>query len=154
MNSLKNMDKIINNCRLCSHHQLEKIFDFGNIALGNNLSNSIDETFKIRKYPLGLQKCTKCNHFQLNYSVDPNALYATNYTYLSSIGNSFVKHIFQFVKWVNEKCDLSKNKFVLEIGSNDGTCLQEFKKIGCKVCGVDPAELPSKIANKKKNLYY
>ena len=37
------MDKFINNCRLCFHNELEKIFDFGNIALGNNLSNSIDE---------------------------------------------------------------------------------------------------------------
>ena len=72
--------------------------------------------------------------------MDPNKLYATNYTYLSSIGASFVKHIEKFVEWIDHKCEISKGKFVLDIGSNDGTCLKEFKKIGYKVCGVDPAE--------------
>ena len=72
----------------------------------------------------------------------------TNYTYLSSIGASFVKHIEKFVEWIDNKCEISKNKFVLDIGSNDSTCLKEFKKIGYKVCGVDPAEAPAKLANK------
>ncbi len=142
------MDKPIINCRLCSCNKLEKIFNFGSLALGNNLQNSFQETLKISKYPLELQKCAKCSHFQLTYSVDPTILYATNYTYLSSIGLSFVEHISEFVKWICKKCKISKSKFILEIGSNDGTCLKEFQKIGCKVCGVDPAKIPAKIANK------
>ena len=52
--------------------------------------------------------------------------------------SSFVEHIFQFVKWVNKNVISPLNKLVLEIGSNDGTCLKEFKKIGCKVSHVDP----------------
>ena len=35
------------------------------------------------------------------------------------------------------------------MGSNDGTCLSFFKNKKFRVCGVDPAKLPSKISNKK-----
>ena len=38
---------------------------------------------------------------------------------------------------------------VIDGGSNDGTCLQEFKKKNFNVIGVDPAKIPAKIANKK-----
>ncbi len=142
------MDKPIRKCRLCFSEQLEYLYNFGNIALGNNLLNNIADTLEVSKYPLAVQICNNCNHFQLTYSVDPNKLYATNYTYLSSIGASFVKHIEKFVEWIDHKCKISKGKFVLDIGSNDGTCLKEFKKIGYEVCGVDPAEVPAKLANK------
>ena len=42
----------------------------------------------------------------------------------------------------------SNDKFVLEIGSNDGTALEEFKKYGYNVLGIDPASKPVKIAQK------
>ena len=113
------MDKPIRKCRLCFSEQLEYLYNFGNVALGNNLLNNIADTLEVSKYPLAVQICNNCNHFQLTYSVDPNKLYATNYTYLSSIGASFVKHIQKFVEWIDHKCEISKGKFVLEIASND-----------------------------------
>ena len=33
-----------------------------------------------------------CGHFQLGHSVLPKILYATNYTYLSNVGKSFMEH--------------------------------------------------------------
>ena len=99
-------------------------------------------------YPLVLEQCQKCHHFQLNSSVKPDILYATNYTYLSGIGLSFRNHIIEYVEWVKKRTNIHKDSFVFEIGSNDGTCLKEFKSLGLKVCGVDPAKKPSLIANK------
>ena len=67
--------------------------------------------------------CKSCNHFQLNISVSPNLLYATNYTYLSGIGVSFVNHIKDYVKWIIKTCELNQPAVIIDIGSNDGTCL-------------------------------
>lgn len=145
---MKNHKKI-NCCRLCNSEDLNIQFKFGKIPLGNNLLSSYQKAIDADVYPLEVVKCADCNHFQLNHSVSPELLYATNYTYLSSIGSSFVKHIKEYVFWIRSTCKLNKDSFVFEIGSNDGTCLNEFKKIGYKICGVDPAKIPSSIANKK-----
>jgi SAM-dependent methyltransferase len=93
--------------------------------------------------------CKKCNHFQLSISVNPKILYVKNYTYLTGVTKAFRKHFFDYSKWVIKKCSLKKNSSVLEIGSNDGTCLNFFKKKNMKVLGVDPANKPCAIANNK-----
>ncbi len=141
--------KITKNCRLCNSINLEKFINFGNVPIGNNLLNSKKKSFSVDKYPLKVLRCKKCNHFQLSYKVSPKTLYAKNYTYLSGVAPSFKKHFNQYVKWIVKKCNLKNKNLILDVGSNDGTCLQEFKKKNFNVIGVDPAKIPAKIANKK-----
>ena len=144
-------NRIILDCRLCQHNNLKNIFDFGLVPLGNNLKSDKIKSLKIEKYPLSINQCLNCNHFQLNFSVDPDLLYATNYTYLTGVGKSFRKHLQQFARDIlkyhrNEKKDYKTR--VIDIGSNDGTALSYFIKMGCEVLGIDPAKIPSDIANK------
>ena len=142
-------NKYLKKCRLCQNKYLQSYFDFGKIPLGNNLQTSIKKSMSAKIYPLNIFRCNACSHFQLNYSVSPKLLYATNYTYLSGIGNSFIKHIQEYVLWISKKCKLNSKSVIFEIGSNDGTTLEKFKDLGHTVCGVDPAKLPTKIANEK-----
>ena len=142
-------NKYLKKCRLCQSKKLKPYFNFGKIPLGNNLETSLESAILAKTYPLYVFRCTSCNHFQLNFSVSPKQLYATNYTYLSGVGKSFVSHIEEYVSWIIENCKLKSKSFIFEIGSNDGTCLEKFKNLGHNVCGVDPAQLPSKIANEK-----
>mgnify|MGYP001255972045 CR=1 FL=1 len=137
----------VSNCRLCDSSNTDLCFDFGEVPLGNNLVDSMDDSLNVDKYPLNVRRCNVCHHFQLGVAVDPEKLYATNYTYLSGVGKSFIKHFSEYALWSKEKCNLTKDSLVVDIGSNDGTCLSEFKKLGIKVCGVDPATAPSEIAN-------
>ena len=143
------MQSNILSCRLCKSKKLDTFLDFGYIAIGNNLASSSRDALNLKKYPLKIKKCIKCNHFQLSYSVDPILLYATNYTYLTGIGNSFVNHIKEYVSWIHSKNKTNKGNFVFEIGSNDGTALNEFKNYGYNVLGIDPANKPVLIAQKK-----
>ncbi len=138
--------KKISNCRLCKSTRLKKIIDFGKIALGNNLQLSKLKSIKAEKYPLILNRCKDCNHFQLGHSVNPKILYATNYTYLSNIGTSFVSHFEKYSISMYRICKLNRDSKILDIGSNDGSCLKFFKDKGCKVLGIDPAKEPAKIA--------
>lgn len=138
---------LINECRLCKSKNLRKMFDFGSVPLGNNLQISPNLSQNAKSFDLLIMNCISCNHFQLNTSVSPKLLYATNYTYLSGIGLSFVKHIKTYVNWVVDKTKLKKNSVVIDVGSNDGTCLEYFQSKGYTVCGIDPARKPAEIAN-------
>lgn len=144
---LKENFKGVLSCRLCSNNKLDQVVDFGKVPLGNNLQDTLIESRNVDVYNLSVNRCKNCNHFQLGESVSPKLLYATNYTYLSGIGKSFINHMSEYCDWVISKTKIKKNNFVVDIGSNDGTCLNVFKKRGFKVCGVDPASIPAKIAN-------
>ena len=142
--------RFLNSCRLCNNLDLLQIINFGNVALGNNLQNNKKDSLSCKAYPLKLVRCDECKHFQLNYSVSEKNLYATNYTYLSGIAPSFTQHFAKYADWIVKKCNLKKTDLVLDIGSNDGTCLNEFKRNNINVLGIDPAKLPSQIANKNR----
>ena len=134
-------------CRLCCSTDLGNFIDFGQVPLGNNLQLTTQQSKGVDSYRLNVLRCYECGHFQLGYAVAPELLYATNYTYLSGIGSTFVKHIASYAKWIDEYCNLPVQSVVVDIGSNDGTCLKAFQTRGHTVCGVDPASLAAGIAN-------
>lgn len=139
----------INSCRLCNGTEFRQILDFGPVALGNNYQTERALAKAAPAFPLGVQMCQSCSHFQLTHSVNPSLLYATNYTYLSSIGESFVKHFCNYADWIIDKTKINRGELIVDVGSNDGTCLSFFKETGFQVCGVDPAELPAHLANER-----
>ena len=142
----------INKCRLCKSNDLYSILDFGNIPLGNDLNFSIYEAHNAERYPLILNNCKSCGHFQLSFSVDKEILYQKDYSYLSSIGKTFVDHLeWSCVDIMNYQRAISiEDQIVVDIGSNDGTALSFFKSKGFKVFGIDPSNLPVQKAIKNK----
>ena len=61
----------INSCRLCNSKSLKEFVKFGNIPLGNNLLENRNSALNAERYPLTVNQCAKCSHFQLNANVDP-----------------------------------------------------------------------------------
>jgi len=145
-----NSFKKITQCRLCNSKKIKQIYNFGLIPLGNNLQKYSLPSINCHKYPLSLMQCLICDHFQLSISVNPKILFAKNYTYLSGITKTFRDHFKKYSKWAIKRCNLKKNSLIVDIGSNDGTCLGYFKKNNMRVLGIDPAKLPASLANKKK----
>ena len=149
MQKKSNNFKKITRCRLCNSKKIKPVFNFGLIPLGNNLQKSKLQSINCQKYPLALNQCSTCNHYQLSISVNPKILYAKNYTYLTGVTNTFKKHFSIYADWSINKCKIKKRSLILDIGSNDGTCLSYFKKNGMKVIGIDPAKKPCEIASYK-----
>jgi SAM-dependent methyltransferase len=139
--------KQIDACRLCASRKLAGIIDFGYVPLGNNLKLEETEARLVEQYPLKVLHCKDCGHFQLSISVDPIKLYANNYTYLSGVGAAFRNHFRNYASWAAKKIGLRPNDFIVDIGSNDGSCLKEFKALGYKVLGIDPASAAATMAN-------
>lgn len=126
-------------CRLCGG-TLTKVLDLGFTPLANELPPQPVYGGQDR-FPLFLSRCNLCGHVQLPVVVNPLRLFSS-YVYRSGTAPEFVKHLHQFAHDVQPR----PGGFVVEIGSNDGTLLAEYKRLGFEVLGVDPAQNIANIA--------
>ena len=102
-------------CRLCKSFYLKKVVDFFDVPLGNNLQETKELSDNVESFNLKIMRCSDCGHFQLSVSVSPELLYATNYTYLSGIGLTFVNHIKDYVKWIISNYNIKTPDVVVDI---------------------------------------
>ena len=124
---------------MCDSKRLSKTVSLSPTPPGNDFL-TIDELGREEQlYPLDLYFCEDCYHVQLGHVVDPLVLYQKNYTYVSATSNHFVNHLKDYVFDMIRKFSLDSNSLVVDIGSNDGTCLSFFQDNGMKVLGIDPA---------------
>jgi len=104
-----------------------------------------DSEEEIPQVPLDLYQCQTCGHLQLLDVVDERFLYS-DYTYRSGQNREIVEHFEELAGSLTSSLGLGNESFVVDIGSNDGTLLQHFRKSGCGVLGIDPAEEIAKEA--------
>jgi len=136
------------NCRLCNSLALVRFLKLKDTPAGNNFL-SLDELKNIDEpsFPLELYTCKNCGHVQLGHVVNPKHLFQTGYHYVSGTSNVFVKHFDDYASQIITKFKIKTGSLIIDIGSNDGTCLNVFKKRSMKVLGIDPAENIANIAN-------
>lgn len=130
----------LENCRCCGSEKLEIVIDLGEQPWGNDFRKS-PENLKVEKYPLTVVFCEECKLVQLNFTVPKEKMF-TEHTYVSGSTNTLRKHFFEnalevMAHWSQNS--LKDKPYVLDIGSNDGTQLQEFQKLGANIQGVESA---------------
>ena len=128
-----------NNCRLCNGKKLKLCFKFNPTPPANAFVNKEKILEEQEVFPLDIFFCENCYHVQLLDVVDPKILFE-NYVYVSGTSPIFVKHFENYTNDILRKFPQSKNLYVLDIGSNDGTLLHFFKEKGYRVLGIDPAK--------------
>jgi SAM-dependent methyltransferase len=89
-------------------------------------------------FPVDLYMCNHCGHIQILDVIDPDYLWS-NYTYHSGQTQGIIDHFKDVVSKVVDQHGPFKKRFVIDVGSNDGTLLRGFKERGFKVLGIDPA---------------
>jgi len=99
-------------------------------------------------FPLDLFFCENCTHIQLLDIVDPSVLFA-DYVYVSGTSPVFVEHFESYTADVLKRFPPGAGSLVVDIGSNDGTLLEFFKKSDMAVLGIDPARDIAAQANSK-----
>ena len=131
-------------CRLCDSSNLEVFLDLGLTPLAGDYLLK-EEIGKECYYPLRVYYCHNCSLVQLLDIIPADNLFR-DYRYLSSI--SLSSH---FKGYAQEMIDrfLTKESFVVEIGSNDGVLLAPLKEYGVRVLGVDPAVNVAWVAQRR-----
>lgn len=133
-------------CRACKSTDLQKVLSLGESPLANNFLTK-EELGQEKFYPLELFFCNKCSLVQLGYTVPAEEMYS-NYLYVPSSSQTFVRHFEEMATEISDRFDLSPKDMVVDIGGNDGTLLKNFKKMGVKVLNIEPAANIAKLAEK------
>ena len=120
------MYSFLKKCRICSLTGLEKYLSLGTMPLANNLVDQKSMQLDLF-FPLEVFFCKKCFLSQLSVVVDPKILFS-NYAYRTSVSATFRKHFYKLSEAVKTFFPDTKNCLVLDIASNDGCLLEEFKK--------------------------
>ena len=135
-------------CRICKNKKLEKILDLGEMPLANAFLDKNQLSQKEISYPLRVVWCKSCGLLQIDEIVPPEILFR-NYVYVSGTSEALRKHFEGLATEVVTNFKLNSESLVIDIGSNDGTLLKEFKKVGPKVIGIEPAVNISKSAQEE-----
>jgi len=145
--------KVVKSCRICGSTNFHKYLDLGVVPACNALLDS--RTQEEPKYPIEVLLCKDCFLSQLSVVVEPTVLY-NNYPYHSSVSETFKKHCYDMAltlkamwspspkpEWFlgsNEAWVEKQRPRVLDIASNDGCLLKQFRRAGFYILGVEPAK--------------
>lgn len=136
----------ITSCQVCNSKKLYTILDLGQQPLCDSLltKDMLDQSEKT--YPLRMIWCENCTLVQIDYCVPGEEVYHPNYPYRSGITKELAQYQESIASSLVKKYALTSKDLVVDVGSNDGTLLKGFQKLGIKILGVEPTNI-AKIAN-------
>ncbi len=86
--------------------------------------------------------------FQLNNHPKPKQMFNRNYPFFTGSSKGMVKHFENYSNWIIKKYGKNLHNLI-EIGSNDGTFLSNFKKTKFDVIGFEPSKNVADVSKKK-----
>jgi hypothetical protein len=125
-------------CRVCEKDRFEQFLPFGKTPLANSLLITPDEFTNEPFYPLNVYFCRSCSLVQLLDVIDPEVLFR-NYIYVTGTSETMANHNREYARTVVDLLKLSPEDLVVEVASNDGSLLRNFKPYNVRILGVEPA---------------
>ncbi len=133
-------------CRVCNGTEVQEVLDLGDQPHCNSLLAADAPRGSAPRYPLRLCFCHDCTTVQIDHTVPKETMFS-EYLYVSGTTRSLREHFAHSARRLEGTLDLTPGALVVDIGSNDGTWLQAFKDLGCRVLGVEPAVNIAEAAN-------
>ena len=141
--------KIIKKCQLCNS-KLKNFLNLGKQPLCDDLKY-IPNSNKF--YKLQILFCNNCLTAFQKYNINKKILFPKNYHYRSANTKDVIDGMNDLVLNVTKIKKNLKNKTILDIGCNDGSLLDIFKKKGCKTFGIEPTGAYIQAKNKSHVIY-
>jgi len=126
-------------CQNCGGKHLESVLFLGYIPPVNTMPEIGSVAVEESAYPLELVRCKDCQLGQINLEVDPEVLFPYSYPYLSGTTRILRSNFADLQAEASPYVGLKSDDLVVDIGSNDGSLLINFKEAGYRVLGIDPS---------------
>ena len=136
--------------------KLKPFMSFGKMPIANGFikKNDIKKEYFF-KMEVGFSK--EVSLFQLNDHPKPKMMFNKNYPFFTGSSKGMTAHFRDYANWIRKNY-LKDKKILMEIGSNDGTFLQNFKKNKIFSIGIEPSANVANLSRKKgintKNCFF
>jgi hypothetical protein len=132
---------VVDHCQVCGSTKLESVLYLGYLPPVNQMRTIGTPPFEQPSYPTGLLFCRKCELVQLGLSVDPAVIFPPDYPYTSGTTRMLRDNFAELYRQTKELYGLRPEDVIVDIGSNDGTLLTNFKQGGHRVLGIEPTDV-------------
>jgi len=133
-----------------SGQKIKPFMSFGKMPMANGFLDK--KSFKKEFfYKLDIGFCKKNYLFQVNDHPKSPHIFNNNYPFYTNKSIYMVRHFKNYFKWVKKKF-LTKKSKIIEIGSNDGSFLKNFKENKFEHLGFEPSKNVADYSKKRNKV--
>lgn len=138
----------VEQCQICGHAPLDTILSLGYMPPVNQMVPIGQAPHQQPWFPTTLLHCRNCELVQLGLAVDPAIIFPPEYPYTSGTTKLLRDNFADLQRESTGMLGLTGKDLIVDIGSNDGTLLSNFKAGGQRVVGIEPTDVGD-IANER-----
>jgi hypothetical protein len=135
-------------CQICGNADLKSIIFLGFVSPVNTMNPIKAVPVEEPTFPLELIRCDACGLVQIGCEVEKEVLFPETYPYLSGSTRILKENFSRQADEVLSYIKIQPNDLVVDIGSNDGTLLDQYKQRGLRTLGVEPSQAAD-LANQR-----
>ncbi len=139
---------VVEKCQVCGSRDLQTILFLGYLPPVNQMHPIGEHPREQSAYPAEWFFCPCCKLVQLGLLVDPSLLFPAEYPYTSGSTRILRENFSELYGDCQSIIRLAQDDLVVDIGSNDGTLLSNFRSGGHRVLGIEPTQVGN-LANKR-----
>jgi SAM-dependent methyltransferase len=128
-------------CQVCGHAPLDDVLSLGYMPPVNQMVRIGVVPRQQPWFPTNLLHCRNCELVQLGLAVDPVIIFPPDYPYTSGTTKLLRDNFADLAREAAAMLGLGNGDLVVDIGSNDGTLLSNFKNAGHRVLGIEPTDV-------------
>ncbi len=135
------------NCKITGK-KTKKIISFGKMPIANGFLKKKD--FKKEFFfNLSVSFSEELSLLQLNDHPQPKKMFNSRYPFYTSSSEFMKSHFKEYANWAKKKFLKKNQNKIVEIGSNDGTFLNNFKTKDIDHLGFEPSKNVSDLARRR-----
>lgn len=127
-------------CRHCAATVSRVFADLGCSPPSNSYLTAQELSLPETHFPLKTYVCEQCWLVQTQDFVARDEMFSSDYAYFSSTSALWMSHARVYATEITRRLALGSGSFVVEVASNDGYLLQNFKEFGIPCLGIEPTD--------------
>ena len=133
-------------CRHCNAEVTLPFVDLGSSPPSNSYMTAAQLQQVENYYPLRVLVCEACWLVQTEDFAGFDAMFSPDYAYFSSFSSSWLAHAKTYSEAMMTRFGIKTDSCVVEVASNDGYLLKNFKAAGVPCYGIEPTASTAKAA--------